>query len=285
MTVVVLGSTGMAGHMVSLYLEEAGHTVFRTSRSERNTSLSCAIDVMDLEALRMWLAKARPDGVVNCVGLLQRPCEEHPDRAVFINSYLPHYLENLFFQEKTKVIHLSTDCVFSGGRGGYTESALPDGRTMYDRSKALGELQNRKDLTLRMSIIGPDTDPRGTGLLNWFMTQRGEIQGYSKTIWNGVTTLELAKAVERALQSPISGLYHLVPSEPIDKYSLLKLFQQTFQKDDVAIGKVDGPELNKTLVNTRTDLNFRVGGYLAQMEELKGWMQAHRTLYPHYDIP
>ena len=285
MKIAVLGSTGMAGHMVSLYLEEAGHIVYRASRSERNTLTSRTVDAADPAALRAWLDEVRPDGVVNCIGLLQRACEARPDRAVLLNAYIPHYLESLFSQERTKVIHLSTDCVFSGSKGGYAENALPDGRTMYDRSKALGELNNRKDLTLRMSIIGPDTDPGGTGLLNWFMAQKGEIQGYSKTLWNGVTTLELAKAVEWALRTEVAGLYHLVPAGVMDKYSLLRLFQQTFQKEDVQISRIDGPQLDKTLVNTRTDFGFQVGSYPAQLEELKQWMQAHRELYPHYRIP
>lgn len=285
MKIAVLGSTGMAGHMVSLYLEEAGHIVYRASRSERNTLTSRTVDAADPAALRAWLEEVRPDGVVNCIGLLQRACEARPDRAVLLNAYIPHYLESLFSQERTKVIHLSTDCVFSGSKGGYAENALPDGRTMYDRSKALGELNNRKDLTLRMSIIGPDTDPVGTGLLNWFMAQKGELQGYSKTLWNGVTTLELAKAVEWALRTEVAGLYHLVPAGTIDKYSLLRLFQQTFQKEDVQISRIDGPQLDKTLVNTRTDFGFQVGSYPAQLEELKQWMQAHRELYPHYRIP
>lgn len=285
MKIAVLGSTGMAGHMVSLYLEEAGHMVYRASRSERNTLTSRTVDAADPAALRAWLEEVRPDGVVNCIGLLQRACEARPDRAVLLNAYIPHYLESLFSQERTKVIHLSTDCVFSGSKGGYAENALPDGRTMYDRSKALGELNNRKDLTLRMSIIGPDTDPGGTGLLNWFMAQKGELQGYSKTLWNGVTTLELAKAVEWALRTEVAGLYHLVPAGTIDKYSLLRLFQQTFQKEDVQISRIDGPQLDKTLVNTRTDFGFQVGSYPAQLEELKQWMQAHRELYPHYRIP
>lgn len=285
MKIAVLGSTGMAGHMVSLYLEEAGYMVYRASRSERNTLTSRTVDAADPAALRAWLEEVRPDGVVNCIGLLQRACEARPDRAVLLNAYIPHYLESLFSQERTKVIHLSTDCVFSGSKGGYAEDALPDGRTMYDRSKALGELNNRKDLTLRMSIIGPDTDPGGTGLLNWFMAQKGELQGYSKTLWNGVTTLELAKAVEWALRTEVAGLYHLVPAGTIDKYSLLRLFQQTFQKEDVQISRIDGPQLDKTLVNTRTDFGFQVGSYPAQLEELKQWMQAHRELYPHYRIP
>ena len=285
MKIAVLGSTGMAGHMVSLYLEEAGYMVYRASRSERNTLTSRTVDAADPAALRAWLEEVRPDGVVNCIGLLQRACEARPDRAVLLNAYIPHYLESLFSQERTKVIHLSTDCVFSGSKGGYAENALPDGRTMYDRSKALGELNNRKDLTLRMSIIGPDTDPGGTGLLNWFMAQKGELQGYSKTLWNGVTTLELAKAVEWALRTEVAGLYHLVPAGTIDKYSLLRLFQQTFQKEDVQISRIAGPQLDKTLVNTRTDFGFQVGSYPAQLEELKQWMQAHRELYPHYRIP
>ena len=285
MKIAVLGSTGMAGHMVSLYLEEAGYMVYRASRSERNTLTSRTVDAADPAALRAWLEEVRPDGVVNCIGLLQRACEARPDRAVLLNAYIPHYLESLFSQERTKVIHLSTDCVFSGSKGGYAENALPDGRTMYDRSKALGELNNRKDLTLRMSIIGPDTDPGGTGLLNWFMAQKGELQGYIKTLWNGVTTLELAKAVEWALRTEVAGLYHLVPAGTIDKYSLLRLFQQTFQKEDVQISRIDGPQLDKTLVNTRTDFGFQVGSYPAQLEELKQWMQAHRELYPHYRIP
>ena len=285
MKIAVLGSTGMAGHMVSLYLEEAGYMVYRASRSERNTLTSRTVDAADPAALRAWLEEVRPDGVVNCIGLLQRACEARPDRAVLLNAYIPHYLESLFSQERTKVIHLSTDCVFSGSKGGYAENALPDGRTMYDRSKALGELNNRKDLTLRMSSIGPDTDPGGTGLLNWFMAQKGELQGYSKTLWNGVTTLELAKAVEWALRTEVAGLYHLVPAGTIDKYSLLRLFQQTFQKEDVQISRIDGPQLDKTLVNTRTDFGFQVGSYPAQLEELKQWMQAHRELYPHYRIP
>ena len=106
MKIAVLGSTGMAGHMVSLYLEEAGYMVYRASRSERNTLTSRTVDAADPAALRAWLEEVRPDGVVNCIGLLQRACEARPDRAVLLNAYIPHYLESLFSQERTKVIHL-----------------------------------------------------------------------------------------------------------------------------------------------------------------------------------
>lgn len=274
----------MAGHMVACYLEEAGHEIFRISRSEQNGPVSRAIDVVDLTTLSKYLDEIAPQAVVNCIGLLQGACEQRPDLAVFLNAYLPHYLEQHFAQSEVRVIHLSTDCVFSGEEGGYAEDSLPNGRTMYDRTKALGEIINEKDLTFRMSILGPDTDPKGTGLLNWFLGQSGNVQGYSKTIWNGVTTLELAKAIDQALQESITGLYHLIYPDPIDKYSLLCLFHKAFPRESVHIHKVDGLVLNKSLVNTRRDFSFRVKNYPEQIALLKKWIMEHRSLYPHYCI-
>ena len=284
MRIAVLGSTGMAGHMLSAYLEEHGYTVYRSSRSEKNTDTSRAIDVTDFAALGAWLDEIKVDVVVNCIGLLQKTCAERADLAVLVNSYLPHYLEKRSAEGKERIIHLSTDCVFSGAKGSYTEDALTDGDTMYDRSKALGEIRNDRDLTFRMSIIGPDIDPKGTGLFNWFMAQSGDIQGYSKTIWNGVTTLELARGVDAAIQMGLTGLYHLTPDGSIDKYSLLQLFQQVFGKNDVTIHKVDGLLLNKSLVNTRKDFDFEVRGYPTQIADMREWVESHRDLYPHYTV-
>ena len=153
---------------------------------------------------------------------------------------------------------------------------------MYDRSKALGEIVNGKDLTFRMSIIGPDIDPEGTGLLNWFLRQTGDIQGYSRTIWNGVTTLELARAIDAALRTSLTGLYQLVCPQPIDKYSLLCLFHEAFPNEGLHIHKVDGPALDKSLINTRTDFDFPVSPYPQQIAMMRDWIQAHPLLYPVY---
>jgi len=282
MRIAILGSTGMAGHMLSCYLEEHGYEVYRTSRSEKNTAASRAVNVTDFTALGAWLDEIRADIVVNCIGLLQKSCAERADLAVLVNSYLPHFLEQRSAEGKERVIHLSTDCVFSGARGNYTEDDPTDGDTMYDRSKALGEIRNDRDLTFRMSIIGPDIDPKGTGLFNWFMAQKGDIQGYSKTIWNGVTTLELARAVDEAIQIGLAGLYHLTPNASIDKHSLLQLFQRVFGKDDVTIHKVDGLILNKSLVNTRKDFDFEVRDYPQQIADMHEWVKGHRQMYKHY---
>jgi len=282
MKIAVLGSTGMAGHVVAQFLEERGHEVFRLSRSERTGERRAAVDVTDFDSLGIWLDRVSPHAVVNCIGLLQKACDARPDLGVLINSYLPHWLEHRYAETPVKLIHLSTDCVFSGARGKYREDDLPDGTSVYDRTKALGELRNSKDLTFRMSIIGPDIDPEGTGLFNWFMRQKGELWGYGKVYWNGVTTVELARAVERALEDGLTGLYHLTPAEGIDKYSLLRLFQKSFARDCVTIRRAEEPVADKTLVNTRKDFRFPIPDYPSQIDSMREWVQAHKPLYPYY---
>jgi dTDP-4-dehydrorhamnose reductase len=182
----------------------------------------------------------------------------------------------------TKLIHLSTDCVFSGASGGYTEDSLTDGKTMYDRSKALGEVINDKDLTFRMSIIGPDISIDGVGLFNWFMKQHGRIHGYTKAIWNGITTIELAKAISAAINQNLIGLYHLTPNENISKYNLLHLFKKEFGKEDVEIIPYDNFVVDKTLINTRTDFDYQIPTYPEMIHEMALWIQQHKRLY-HYE--
>ena len=282
MKVAVLGSTGMAGHMIAMYLQEKGYQIFRISRSEKNTESSRAVDVTQIEELSSCLDEFGCDVVINCIGLLQKSCEAHPDKAVLVNSYLPHFLEEKYKDSQVRVIHLSTDCVFSGAKGSYRDSDLPDGTTMYDRSKALGELINKKDLTFRMSIIGPDVDPKGTGLLNWFMQQQGTIYGYKYAIWNGVTTLELAEAIDHAIQDNLTGLYQLVPNKCICKYDLLLLFQKAFSKKDVNIKVNESFVLDKTLVNCRNDFDYVVKDYPEQVRLLGEWVRTHQSIYPEY---
>lgn len=282
MKIAILGSTGMAGHMVAAYMEQQGFQVYRISRSEENSERSCRIDVTELDRLTEYIAKINADVIINCVGLLQKTCEQRPDLAILVNSYLPHFLENYYQNTHVKIVHLSTDCVFSGLRGDYLENDLQDGRTLYDRTKALGELNNSKDLTFRMSIIGPDPDPSGTGLFNWFMQQSGTIYGYSKFIWNGITTLELAQAISQALEEGLSGLYQLVPDKSISKYHLLLLFKEIFHKSDVDILENESFTGNKSLCNTRKDFSYHVNDYKTQILNLREWIYANSHLYPAF---
>jgi len=281
--VAVLGGTGMAGHVAVTYLDEQGYDVYFTSRSAPNSLKSKPVDATNIPDICAWLDNIEPDMVLNCMGVLQKEANSRPDKAILLNSYLPHYIANKYVNTSTKVIHLSTDCVFSGKRGGYTENDITDGETMYDRTKALGEIINDKDLTFRMSIIGPDCNKNGTGLFNWFMKQQGTINGYKKAIWNGVTTIELVRAIDAAIQQNLTGLYHLTPKQPIDKYSLLLLFKDVFKRKNIDITPDDGFVVDKTLVNTRTDFDFEIKSYPDQIQNMRDWVVKYTHLhYKHY---
>ena len=177
---------------------------------------------------------------------------------------------------------MSTDCVFAGNSGPYSESSLKDGRTFYDRTKALGEINNNNNLTFRNSIIGPDMKSNGIGLFNWFMKQDSDIIGYNKAIWTGVTTLTLAKAMEKAIADDLSGLYNLVNNSSISKYQLLKLFNNEFKNGEINIIKDENFVLDKSLINTRIDLNFKVPSYEEMILEMKDWIFMNKHYYPHY---
>ena len=284
MKILVIGASGMAGHMITTYLKEQHHDVATLSGHHPYDQNTTIIDITDTKALTTYLNTHSFDTVINCVGLLIKAAEKDPAKAILINAYFPHFLSSFYAQTQTKVIHLSTDCVFSGEKGPYTENSIYDGTLFYDRTKALGELINSKDLTFRMSIIGPDRSPSGVGLLNWFLQQQDTLYGYRKVYWNGITTLALAKAIDAALTKPLTGLYHLVPKEPITKYDLLNLFQQTFSTP-VTILPCDTPATNKVLLNTRTDFTHEVPPYPEMLQDLSLWIKAHPDFYPHYHLP
>ncbi len=164
MKVLILGGKGMAGHTISIYLKEAGHDVTAFSRSKVNYCKNINGDVTDFKSLERIISEGQYDAIINAIGILNQDAEDHKSNAVLLNSYLPHFLSDFTKGMKTRVIHMSTDCVFSGKTGCYSETSFRDGETFYDRSKALGELENRKDLTFRNSIIGPDMSEKGIGL-------------------------------------------------------------------------------------------------------------------------
>jgi dTDP-4-dehydrorhamnose reductase len=282
MRFVILGATGMAGHVIAIYLKEKGHEVKALTRRPFPYCENIIADVTHLPVVKEAIEDGKYDAVINCIGILNQYAEENKHRAVFLNAYLPHYLSYITKESNTKIIHMSTDCVFSGKSGNYNENSLRDGETFYDRSKALGELKNEKDLTFRNSIIGPDINDNGIGLFNWFMKQNGEINGFTKAIWSGVTTLTLAKAMEKAIENKLAGLYNLVNNESISKYELLKLINKYFKDNKLEINKSDKVSLDKTLINNRNDFDFVVPSYEEMIIEMREWVLNHEELYPHY---
>lgn len=284
MKFLVLGANGMAGHLISLYMREQGHEVFGFDRAAPRYVPGVAGDATDTAALRTLITEGRYDSVINCIGILNQFAEENRALAAFLNGYLPHFLAEVTAGTDTQVIHMSTDCVFSGKRGSYTEDDLRDGETFYDRSKALGELEDGKNITLRNSIVGPDINPGGIGLLNWFMKQTGEINGYTRAMWTGQTTLQLAKTMEVAAREKAHGLYNTVPDHSIAKYDLLRLFNRYLREDRVVIHPVEGVNADKSLRRTRFEFDYLIPDYETMVAEMALWIRAHSNLYPHYHL-
>lgn len=275
----------MAGHMVSLYLSEKGFDVTSFVGVNNTDGRGVPVDLL-LPGAAQRLLTGKYDVVVNCVGVLLPDADENRPRTVKLNSMLPHELV-LARDEggyNTRIIHISTDCVFSGKNGPYNEVSDYDGQYFYDRSKALGEINNGTDLTFRMSIVGPELKPfgKGSGLFHWFMQQSGEINGFINQYWNGITTLELAKGIEAAIGQGLTGIYHLVTPELVTKLGLLTLFESQFHRGVTIKGAEAKVSTDKELINNRTDFWYDVDNYKVQLSELSVWMWSHPELYRQY---
>jgi dTDP-4-dehydrorhamnose reductase len=282
MKFLVLGAGGMAGHMIATYLVEQDHEVLGFDREKVRYCPSLAGDARDLESVRELVRNGNFDSVINCIGILNQFAEEEKELAVFLNSYFPHFLAKVTKDSDTQVIQMSTDCVFSGEKGGYTETDLRDGATFYDRTKALGELEDAKNITLRNSIVGPDPNEKGIGLFNWFMRQKETVAGYTRALWTGVTTLQLAKAMEYAATVKAAGLYHLVYREPINKYNLLRLFNKWLRHEALTVRPSDAVVADKSLRRTRFEFDYVIPDYETMIAEMADWIQKHPSYYPHY---
>lgn len=233
----------MLGHVMYRALASAeSFETFGTVRSEaakavlpagKHASLIGGVDVESPDALIRAFSVSRPQVVINCVGLVkQLSSAKDPLAALPINAILPHRLQRLAKATGARLVHVSTDCVFSGNKGGYLEDDLPDAVDLYGRSKLLGEVVAENAVTLRTSIIGPELGGGATGLVGWFLNQQEKAKGYRKAIFSGLPTIALARLIiDKVLPaSGLSGLYH-VSAAPIDKYALLDLVRREYRKD------------------------------------------------------
>lgn len=241
MKVLILGASGMLGNAMLRTLAEMDDLdVFATSRSasvrrhfspDLGRRILPGVDVENQDCLVRVLAEVRPEVVVNCIGLVKQLAEANdPLAALPINSLLPHRLARLCALRGARFIHISTDCVFDGARGGYRESEPSDAKDLYGMSKYIGEVDYPNAVTLRTSIIGHELES-SHGLIGWFLAQEGQVKGYSRAIFSGFPTVELARIVRDMVipREDLSGLYH-VASSPISKLELLKLVAQVYGK-------------------------------------------------------
>ena len=245
MRILILGGDGMLGDELFRQLGEH-HDVRVTLRQAlddyRGVGLFSAqnaidrVDVRDEARLAGALSDFAPDVAINCVGIVkQRPDAKSPVPSIEINSLYPHKLLALCSARGTRLVHFSTDCVFSGKTGGYRESDTPDPVDLYGHTKLLGELQDPPGLTLRTSIIGLELSRRA-GLIEWFLAQRGKIRGFRRAVYTGFTTREMGRIVRRLLEQhdDLHGVWH-VASAPINKYTLLVELAKKLRRSDIEI--------------------------------------------------
>ena len=258
MRILILGGDGMLGHRLLMHLQDRHETKVTLRRElaayERYGLFTLensywGVEAKDTERLLEVVADFRPEAVVNAVGIVkQRGAAKEAIPSLEINALLPHRLALLCRAAGVRLFHLSTDCVFSGRKGNYTEGDVADAEDLYGRTKLLGEVTDAGCITLRTSIIGLELSRR-TGLIEWFLAQRGEIRGFTKAIYTGLTTAEMSHVIERVLvEHPhLSGVWQ-VASEPINKYDLLVRFSEVLARDDVRIVPDDTVRIDRSLL-------------------------------------
>lgn len=242
MRILVLGASGMLGSTAYRVLgNDPRFEAFGTVRSERArqffpnalaANLRSGVDVENLDGLVSVLEQIRPEVVINCVGVVkQLGSAKDPLVAIPLNAVLPHRLARLCGLLGARLIHISTDCVFTGAKGNYSEDDSPDAEDLYGRSKLLGEVDYPNAVTLRTSIIGHELESR-TGLVEWFLGETGEVRGFTKAIFSGVTTDELTRIIaDRVIpRADLRGVYH-VSTAPIAKYDLLRLLNSVYGRE------------------------------------------------------
>lgn len=285
--ILIIGSKGMAGHVIhNFFKAKDNYQVFGMARNIEENDFSFNLDISQTEDLHRIIVENNFDVIVNCIGILNKDAEQNPKKAIWFNSFFPHFLEDITKGSKTKIVHISTDCVFSGDKGDYTEEDFKDGVGFYAQSKALGELKNEKDITIRTSIIGPELNPNGIGLLNWFLKQPVEdsLKGFSSAFWTGLTTLELAKVIEQIIEQDCTGLIQVVPKVKINKFELITLFNKVFRNGNINIIEDKKYKVDKSLKSLRTDFKYEVPTYEIMLLDQKIWMFENSNLYDHYSF-
>ena len=268
--IVILDGASMAGHIISDYFSSLNYKVtpvdinniFNKDYTPNGNSF-----------------KDDADYVINCVRCLVEESELNKTKALFLNSIYPTMLEKFYSNKKTKLVHLSTDCVFSGERGDYNEQSQSDGISVYSKTKSLGELINNKDITIRTSYIGPNINDKSEELFDWFLLHKQDARGYTKAFWNGVTTLELAKNIKKLIEIDFSGVYHMIGRRKISKFDLLSIIKKIWKKD-IEIHKDNNVKIDRSLVDSNKLLKSKE--YDSMFFELYEYMNRNRSQYQKY---
>ena len=277
--VLVLGSTGMLGHIVHYFLDSTNkYDLYNLSFRNKLNSKTIIEDVSDQQKLSNLINDISPDVIINCIGILIKGSNENIKKAIYINGYFPHWLKDVCEDINCKLIHTSTDCVFSGKNVGNDENSIKDAIDDYGKTKSLGEFDSFNHLCIRTSIIGPELKQNGEGLMHWLFNQQGTINGFKNVFWSGVTTLELAKAIHFSIENNISGLWNVTNGEAISKFDLLKTIIKTFSINKLKLEPNTDKISDKSLKSIR-GIDYKVPSYQIMLEGLVDYYRENQKLY------
>ena len=273
MKTLILGASGMLGHMVSFYFKKKYHSdVILCSRSKTNKVVLdktlIKISEYSKKQLSVLIDQYRPCTIINCVAITNITTNQK--ELNLINNELPKLLVNILDNKNdgSQLVHISTNGVFSGKQGNYVESDQPDANDIYGKTKLKGEVVHFPHLTIRTSIIGPEL-MSNSGLLEWFLKQKNEVKGYTEVKWDGVTTLECAKFIDWAIDQKLTGLVHLF-SKKISKYDLLNYVKEVYEKN-IKINSDSSIKSDQTLNTLRSDVDYIVPDHYTMLGELKNF--------------
>ena len=286
MRIIVLGSTGLIGNTITkFFLNQSKYETFGILRDLEKISFFdnryhknfIHIDnILDFEKFEKILIKLKPKLIINCLGITNKFLKNNfksVEESIKINALFPHRLHEICSKIDARLIHLSTDCVFSGRKGSYKEDDIPDPLDIYGRSKLLGELNYSNSLTIRKSVIGHEF-LSSNGLLEWFLNKKESVEGYKNAIFSGLTVLELAKIIDKYIipNKRLSGIIH-VAGNPISKYELLYLISNEYQKK-INIIPNESFKIDRTL---NSNLFNNITGY-----KIKDWKELISSMHEFY---
>ncbi len=262
MKIVVLGGTGMLGYQVFKSGIQRNHDIYCLARNKQllmsrlgdqvENRIRLIDDAKNISLIECIIKDIQPEFLINCVGIIkQSPLAYDHSESIAVNSLLPHQLENICSRNNCRLIHISTDCVFDGTKGNYYEQDLSTATDLYGKSKFLGEVGYGSGLTIRTSIIGHEITNHRYGLLEWFLSQKDSVNGYTRAIFSGLTTFELSRVIfDFIINSDLKSDIYQVASEPVSKFDLLKLIASVYRKD-VPINPTDSVFVDRSLIGDK----------------------------------
>jgi len=279
--VLILGSTGMLGHMVHHFLDSTkSYDLFNLSFKNKLNSKTIILDITNQKKLLNKIEEIDPDIIINCIGVLIRGSKENTKNAIYINAYIPQLLKEICSSINCKLVHISTDCVFSGESGSYSENSVKDASDLYGKSKSLGEFDDEKHLCIRTSIIGPEIKKNGEGLMHWLLNQSGKVEGFKNVYWNGITTLELSKIINFSIEKNITGLWNCSSQSLISKYELLRIIINCYNLTHIDLIENLEIKSNKSLISIR-GISYKIPDYSTMINELKLYMDINKKTYDY----